>query len=213
LLACAVLVCFTRLRRHRPLRVVFLLTLVGYLGFVNGDMVSQAQLVGWAQSGVPWRLAPGLALLTAAAVAVPVFSKKQLYCHHVCPFGAAQQLVKRRLPWQWHPPGRLAQGLQLIPPALLLLVVAAAIWHWPVNLAAIEPFDAFLFQIAGWATLSVAAVGLAASLVVPMAYCRFGCPTGSVLNYFRFSGGSDRLTRRDLVALGLLLLAIVGSWR
>ncbi len=212
-LVCALLICFARLRRLRTMRIVFLLTLVAYLGFVNGDMISQALLVGWAQSGVPWRLAPGLVLLTVAALAVPVVSKKQLYCHHVCPFGAAQQLALRRLPWHWHPPHWLARGLRAVPAALLVLVVATAMWHWPVNLAGIEPFDAFFFDIAGWATLAVAAVGLTASLLVPMAYCRFGCPTGSVLNYLRFSGGSDRVSWRDAVALVLLLLAIVAGWR
>ncbi len=64
------------------------------------------------------------------------------------------------------------------------------------------------WRVAGWATVAIAIVGLAVSLVVPMAYCRFGCPTGAVLNYLRLQGAGDRFTRRDLAALALLGLAI-----
>jgi polyferredoxin len=98
--------------------------------------------------------------------------------------------------------------LGLIPLVLLAGVVAVALRHLPFNLAAIEPFDAYLFRIAGWATLSIAVLGLAVSLFVPMAYCRFGCPTGALLNYLRLQGRGDRLTLRDAAALALLVLAI-----
>ncbi len=49
---------FTGLRGRRLVRVGFQLLLIVYLGFVNGDMVSQSLLVGWAQNGVAWRFAP-----------------------------------------------------------------------------------------------------------------------------------------------------------
>jgi len=86
--------------------------------------------------------------------------------------------------------------------------VIVAMQHWAVNLAAIEPFDAYVVRVAGWATLAVAVGGLVVSLFVPMAYCRFGCPTGAVLNYVRLQGPGDRFGRRDIAALALLALAI-----
>lgn len=208
-LAGAMVMAFTNLRGKRWARIGFQLVLVVYLGFLNSDMLSQALLAGWAQSGVPWRIAPGLVALSAAALLVPVFTKKQLYCHHICPFGAAQQLIKQRLPWSWHPPARLAKGLSLMPFALLALVVWTAMTHASVNLAGIEPFDAFVFWIAGGATIFVAIVGLAFAAVTPMAYCRFGCPTGMMLGYLRFHGQAERFSLRDLGAFSLLLLAVV----
>jgi polyferredoxin len=172
-------------------------------------MLSQALLVGWAQSGVGWRFSPGLVLLAAAAFLVPLASKRQVYCHHICPHGAAQQLIKNVLPFKGrlgHWPTRL---LGLIPWLLLASVVAVALLHLPFNLAAIEPFDAYLFRIAGWATLAIAVIGLVFALFVPMAYCRFGCPTGALLNYLRMQGRGDRFSVRDGASLALLLLAIV----
>ena len=96
----ALLMAFTRLRGRRRWGTVFRVVLVVYLGFLNGDMLSQTLVVGWAQSGIPWRLAPGLVLLAAAALSVPIVSRRQVYCHHICPFGAAQQLIRGRIPWR-----------------------------------------------------------------------------------------------------------------
>ena len=92
------------------------------------------------------------------------------------------------------------------------LVAAAALWRLPVDLAGIEPFDAYAFRAAGAATLAVAGAGLAASLFVPMAYCRYGCPTGAALGYLRRHARSGRLTLRDLFAAALAATAAAVAW-
>lgn len=204
----ALVMCFTRLRGVRWLRIVFQILLIGYFGLMNGDLLSQALFVGWAQSGIPWRLAPGLVTLMAIAFVVPPISKKQIYCHHICPFGAAQQLVRIGSRRRTRLPAWLVRTLKLVPGLLLLLVVMTAMGHWRINLAAIEPFDAFLFWIAGVASISIALGGLLAARFVPLAYCRFGCPTGAVLSYVRFHSRSDRLSARDGFALLLLIIAV-----
>lgn len=199
----------TRARGARRLRVAFQAGLIGYLGFINGDMVSQALLAGWAQNGVAWRFAPGLALLTFAALFVPIVSKRNVYCAQLCPFGAAQELVKNRLPWRLTLPKRVRQFLELIPAMLLLWVLVVALLHLPVNLAGLEPFDAFVWKAAGGSAIAIAVVGLVASAFVPMAYCRYGCPTGALLNFLRFNGRSDRFAIRDGFALALLGVAVI----
>lgn len=213
LIAGGLLLAFTKLRGRRPVRIGFQLLTLGYLGLLHGDMVSQALLVGWAQSGSAWQFAPGLCLLVAVAFLVPLLTRKQVYCHQLCPHGAAQQLLhslalRRSRAGRLHPPRWLVRILQTLPAWLLLGVLLVALLHWPFNLAALEPFDAYLFRIAGWATLTVAALGLLAACFVPLAYCRYGCPTGALLNYLRFHGHSDRLSRQDLAAAALLLLAL-----
>jgi transcriptional regulator of nitric oxide reductase len=202
------LLTFTTLRGKRSVRVGFQLVLIVYLGLMHGEMISQVLLVGWVQNGVAWRSAPGLVAMLAAAFIVPLVSRRQFYCHHLCPHGAAQQLVKNVVPYKLRLPRWFALLLRATPVVLLGWVLAVAVLRLPFNLAAIEPFDAYLFRIAGWATLSIAMVGLAVSTVVPMAYCRFGCPTGTVLDYLRLHGRSDRFTRRDWVALVLVTLAV-----
>ena len=82
----------------------------------------------------------------------------------------------------------------------------------PIDLAHIEPFDAYLLTSAGIATIVIAIVGLVASLFVPMAYCHYGCPTGALLEFLRGRGKSDRFCRRDVAAALLVALAAILSW-
>jgi NosR/NirI family nitrous oxide reductase transcriptional regulator len=207
-IALGVAIGLTNLRANKHLRVGFQILLIAYLGLINGDMLSQAMLVGWAQSGIPWRSAGSLLLLTAAALAIPLVTRRNIYCSHLCPHGAAQQLLRHRLPWQLHPSPAVAKWLKALPGALLTWCVIVAMLHLPFSLVDIEPFDAWVWRVAGWATISIAVVGLVASLFIPMAYCRFGCPTGAMLDFLRFNAHSDRLSRRDWLATLLVLLAV-----
>ncbi|HRE80685.1 MAG TPA: hypothetical protein PLN52_06535, partial [Opitutaceae bacterium] len=51
------------------------------------------------------------------------------------------------------------------------------------------------------------------SFFIPQAYCRFGCPTGALLNFVRRRGPTDTFSFRDTGALVLLLTAIVVHWK
>jgi len=189
--------------------------LIGYVGIISGDLLAQSLIAGWTRSGVPWQTASGLVLLLAAALLVPWATRRPFYCHHLCPHGAAQELIgrfrPRRLAITLRPD--VARALGLLPGALLLLTLVTAMLALPLDLAGIEAFDAYLFRTAGIATLAVAGVGLVASAFVPQAYCRFGCPTGALLNFVRTRGSTDRFSTRDAAALGLMLFAAVLNWQ
>jgi Na+-translocating ferredoxin:NAD+ oxidoreductase RnfG subunit len=202
------LIGLTSLRGKTWVRIPFLILLIGYLGFVNGDLVSQALLVGWASHGVPWRTMPGPLLLTAAALLLPIVTRRNIYCAHLCPHGAAQQLLKGRLRLRGRLGPRWRRRLALLPGLLLAWVVAVAAGGWAFSLVDLEPFDAYVPAIAGWPTLTLFAVSLIASLFVPMAYCQYGCPTGALLNFLRRHGRDDAFGRRDLWALLCLGLAV-----
>jgi NosR/NirI family nitrous oxide reductase transcriptional regulator len=199
----------THLRGRRWLRITYQVVVICWLGLMNGDMVSQALLLGWAQSGIPWQNALGLSLLTVAALLVPISTGRNVYCAQICPHGAVQQLVRRRLPWQAKLSPRILAGLRYLPLLLIMWVMAIGLLHLPFSPVDIEPFDAWLWSIAGVATIVVAVSGLVASLFVPMAYCRFGCPTGAVLDYI--GGGGKSWNRRDTFVLVLVLIAIFVS--
>ena len=191
------------------------IVLVGYVGFVAGDLLAMKLFGGWVRGGVPWTTAPGLVLLAAAALVVPWTTGSPLYCHHVCPHGAAQELLGRIRPRRWQltlAPGAV-RGLEYLPPALLGFSLVMALLALPFDLADLEPFAAYVVRSAGVATLVIAGLGLVASLFVPQAYCRFGCPTGALLNFVRARGATDRFSRRDGAALALLALAAVLHWQ
>ncbi len=197
----------SRLRGLRWVRLTFQALIIGYLGFHNGHLISQALIAGWASNGMPWQLAPGLVFLTVAAFIVPLLSGKQVYCHQLCPHGAAQQWLKGRSPWKWRVSPALDRSLRCMPVLLIAVTVIATVRAWPVNLADLEAFDAYLYPIVGLSALLIAIIGLAVSTAVPMAYCRYGCPTGALLNFVRRKGPHDSFQRRDAIALGLLAIA------
>lgn len=199
-----------RHRWKRPYQVA----LIVYVGFVAGDLLAQKLFAGWARSGIPWTTAPGLVLLTAAALLVPWATRVPFYCHHICPHGAAQELIGRVRPrqWQWQLSAGAVNGLQHLPTALLFFVIVAAMLALPFDLAGLEPFAAYVVRSAGWATVAVAMVGLGASFFVPQAYCRFGCPTGALLNFVRTRGAIDRFSSRDATALALVAVAVGLNW-
>jgi hypothetical protein len=208
--ACGLILAFTGTYRRLWLRRGFQVLVIAYIGFINGDLLAQSLMVGWIQAGVPWRLAPGVVLLLAAALVVPWTTGKPLYCQHLCPHGAAQELLHRIAPRRWRLGIRsdIDRSLRWLAPGLLGVVIAVTLFLLPIDLAHLEPFDAYLIRSAGWATITIAMVGLIASLFVPMAYCHYGCPTGALLNFVRGRGFADRFGRRDVAALALFIIAV-----
>jgi len=211
---CGLILMFAGTHGLPWLRCGFQVLVIAYVGFINGDLLAQSLMVGWIQAGVPWRLAPGVVLLLAAALVVPWTTGKPLYCQQLCPHGAAQELLHRIAPRRWRINLRadLDRGLRWLAPGLLGVVIAATLLVLPIDLAHLEPFDAYVIRSAGWATVVVAIAGLIASLFVPMAYCHYGCPTGALLNFIRSHGRSDRFGRRDIAGLALLGIAVVLSY-
>ncbi|MFN5804608.1 MAG: FMN-binding protein, partial [Opitutia bacterium] len=93
LLLGALAMAFTPLHGNPKVRLVWQLFLVGGTGLWLGQLVSLGLFSGWARHGLPWKAAPELVILGAVALLAPWATRKQLYCHHVCPHGAAQELL------------------------------------------------------------------------------------------------------------------------
>lgn len=208
------LLAFTSLRSKPWLRRGFQVLVVGYLGLTSGDLLAQALVLGWAAAGtVPWRLAPGVVLLVAASLLTPWSTRRQVYCAQLCPYGVLQEWagsLGQRLGIQISLRADIKRPLRLLPPMLLATMLLAVMLNLPVNLASLEPFDAFLRRGWGTATTILAIAGMFAALLFPQAYCKFGCPTGAMLDWVRSHGSADHFSGRDaaggIVALVLLLI-------
>ncbi len=202
------LFAFCKKKSIQRWRWIFSIATVAVLGIYLGDLIAQSLLLGWLENRVPWEQSPGLILFVAAAFIIPWFSGQPVYCQFICPHGNLQRWAMKLLPARWKRPlpdeGKWL--LHWIPVMLLGVVMVVSFLRLDFDLAGIEPFDAYLIQSAGWVTIVVALSGLFLSLLFPMSYCKYGCPTGWLLEFLRRRSGSDRFDRRDW--MGLILLGI-----
>ncbi len=210
-IAAGIVTAFTRLRGNWFGRLALPMVVLAYLGFGAGALLSQAQVWGWAQAGVA-RGAVVLMALTLAALVLPITTRRNVYCSHLCAHGAAQQLLVRFVRPKRSVPEWLKPVCEALPWVLLAVAIMAAVLHWPLNLVDLEPFDAYLPAVAGIAAIVICAVSLIASSFVPMAYCRHGCPTGALLDHLRLHRRADRLSWRDGLLLGCLAIAAAVHW-
>ncbi|MEM0925184.1 MAG: 4Fe-4S binding protein, partial [Planctomycetota bacterium] len=193
------------------MRWLWLLTVVVVIGAWSGNLLSLALLGGWGTRGVAWQLAPLLTAMVFLAVSLPPLTKSNFYCSHLCPHGAVQQAIRpsaknRRLVKL---PRRASRMLVWVPGCLLVIAYLTLLVRPTADLSSWEPFHAYLFHLAPWLSIAFAAITLIAAAFLPMAYCRYGCPTGRLLDYLRRSASSDRIVFADVTAIGLLITAFI----
>lgn len=196
---------------HRIVRRTWLIAVIAVIGLWSGNLISMALIAGWSAEGVAWQLAPGLAAITAVALLLPPLSKGNPYCNHLCPHGAVQQLVRPGSRWRRKlrlSPSKI-RWLKRIPGATLVIAYLVLITAPSIDLSSWEPFHAYLFRIASWGSIALAVATIALSALIPMGYCRLGCPTGRLIDYLRRSAASDRIGTGDYVAIGLLLVSLM----
>ncbi len=198
------LMTFTPLHGRPRLRRAWQILLVAGLGLWLGQLLSLSLLAGWSRHGLPWSQAPALLVLGAIALLVPWSARRQLYCHHACPHGAAQELLGGFKRLHVAVPARLHAWLAKLPFVVLSgAFLAALVWpRW--SLGQVEPFDAWVLGAAVALPLTLAIAGLSLSVFVPQAYCKYGCPTGALLRFVRSSSQQEAWTRRDTWAAGVL---------
>ncbi len=194
-------------------RIWFSIGVFLVLGFVLGDLLAQSLLIGWAQSRIPWEQTPGLVILAGACFVIPWFTRQPVYCQFICPHGHAQRWLMKLTPARWQIPlgPNIKWALKTLPVLLLAAVLLVSFFDLPFDLAGIEAFDAYLLTAAGLATIVIAVAGLIAAAFVPMAYCKYGCPTGLLLDFIRRRTGHEKASTRDAVGL-LFLIGAVCLW-
>lgn len=205
----AVLVLSHQMRR-KPIRMLWLSVVIIGIGGWTGNLISLALIAGWVTSGVSWYLAIGLVGLVGVAFLIPPTRRANPYCNHLCPHGAIQQLIrpgakskrKRTVPKKWQP------WIVNLPAVTLTIAYLLLLFRPQTDVSVLEPFHAYLWTIASWSAIGFAILTLLCSAVIPMGYCRLGCPTGRLIEHIRLKNSSIRWTRFDWVASGLLLVAM-----
>ncbi len=208
----AAIMSFSRFRGDRWVRKGWQFILIAGLGLWLGHFVSIGLLCGWARAGVNGPKSVGILSLVAFAILVPWATRRQVYCHQLCPHGALQGWLGRfeRLhfriskPWQ-----RL---LEVIPALTLAAGILCFLLFPHLDLAQLEPFDAWVLGGGAAVAAVIAVLGLLGSLFVPNAYCHYGCPTGALLRFVRSSSTSETFGSKDRWAGVILILATLVTY-
>ena len=169
-------------------RIFHLVALAVVLGFIGGYALSFESFKSWLTSG---NIALIPAVILALAVIIPIFTGRNLYCTFVCPFGAMQELLgKIPLPKK-NFPAKFMKGAAVFKVVLLVAVYVLMIFKVVEDLTVIEPFSAFKFDAAALPSLVIAALFLIVSLFINRPWCRFFCPTGTLINMFAKKNGEE----------------------
>ena len=183
-LLAAIVPLFIKDRRYRTGQQI-LNVLV--LGFWCGSFLNYTSIISYMSNGmnIVALIVPVIMLITAFVY--PLFGKKSYYCTQVCPFGSLQELAGKCVGYKVRIKPATAKRLdkfRQILWAMLMLCLWTGVWFDWIDY---EPFSAFVFQSASWVVIALAIVFVALSTVVMRPYCRFVCPTGSLLKYCQFS--------------------------
>lgn len=168
-------------KRYRNLQ---LMLNVVVLGFWSGSFLSLSTLVNLCSNGVMlsagWIVA---ILLVAIAFIFPFFGKTNHYCNWICPLGSCQELIGKCIPYKIKIKPKVIERLTLFREALWIIIMSAMWLSVGFEIMDYELFTAFLFQQASWAMIIVALAFAALSGVVQRPYCRFVCPTGTIIKF------------------------------
>lgn len=169
--------------KNKRYRTVQTILNVAVLGLWSGTFVSYAGLIGLLGHGWRgWESLP-LCLILISAFIYPVFGKKNYYCGNVCPFGSLQELAgKTRKKKVTMSPGtvKLLSQFRVWLWVVLMFVMLSATWFAWVDY---ELFTALIFQSASWIVIAVAVMFILLSVFIPRPYCRFICPTGTLMKF------------------------------
>jgi len=165
--------------------VVLIISLV-FIGFAWRRPVSLANInslligywPGW-QNGVYW------CVLLAALLAPVILTGKTPYCSHICPFGAAQEVLTKLGGSSRQLPGKYTRLFKILQRALAwTAVMCALIFRNPTAISYEAPATFFTFIGANWQFVLLALV-LIASLFVARPWCNGLCPIRAVTDYIR----------------------------
>lgn len=163
-------------------RIIQMLLNVLVLGLWSGTFISYSLIVGYLSNGINLITSLPIVLLLITAFVYPLFGKHQYYCTNVCPFGSLQQLAgmcnkghKVRLSPVMAK--RLMWFRRILWALLMLCLWGGVLFEWMDY----ELFTAFIFTSASWAVITIAVLFILLSAFVTRPYCRFVCPTGTLL--------------------------------
>lgn len=181
LLAGALLPLWIRSKHYRLLQQ---LANVAVLGFWGGVFVDYTMMLGFISHPVLSLAAVTTIVLLVVAFIYPIFGLNGHYCAWICPLGSLQDLsaeLGKKHRWKLSTTAvkRLTTLRWIMWGALMALLLTGVFTRW----VDYELFIAFSVETAPRAILIAAGIIVVISIFIPRPYCRFICPTGSLMRF------------------------------
>lgn len=155
---------------------------VAVLGFWGGTFVDYTMMLNIMSGGLPALASITTILMLIATFIYPLFGRDGYYCAWVCPLGSLQELASAYNPHhRLHLSPKAVNILtrfRMILWGALMLCLWTGIWTAWIDY---ELFAAFIVDSAATAIIVVALAVVVLSFFIPRPYCRFLCPTGTLL--------------------------------
>lgn len=124
-------------------------------------------------------------LLMASVISMIIFSGKNIYCSHVCPFGSAQKCLGLIGGTNKTFPSKLNKPMVWVQRFLALVLILWALIAFNPSVFSYEIFGAF-FQLYGTSLqFSILILILILSLFFRRPWCNYLCPVRPVLDFIR----------------------------
>lgn len=181
ILAGAVVPLFVRKPAYR---LVQQLLNVAVLGFWAGTFIDYAMMLNFFSETPRFTLSFIITLvLLVIGLIYPLFDKPNYYCAWICPFGSLQELAGKVCKKKWRLSPGLVKGLDTFRQVLWVALLSLLYAGWAVGWIDYEIFTAFIVESASWIIIAVGGLFVCLSLFVSRPFCRFVCPTGSLLKH------------------------------
>lgn len=204
-------------QRFSRYRIVLLLLSIAILGYFYGSFLSVKLIGGWLMQGISLKNQVILVTIGSLAILLPLLLGKNFYCSYVCPFGASQELAGKLCKKKLELPLTLRSILGRTRSKVLILLLIVSLFGSTVDVSNAEPFSVFLFASASKGVVVLAVIFLLLSIVIPRAWCRYFCPTGAFIDFFRKEGRdifpktvAVKVQLMALLFALLFLLAVLG---
>ncbi len=169
----------------KKFRIWFLTSNTVLFGFIAGDFISMAMIRGFLTGAVTFYGAPILWIIFIFSILLPLITNRSFYCNYICPFGAAQELIGKISQKKHRLPKKIKKALKFTRPVIFGLITVLILFNYKLDLSLVEPFAAFLYLVAAPITLVMAILSLLLSIIYNKPWCKWFCPTGQFLEYFR----------------------------
>ncbi len=163
-------------------RLIQQLLNVAVLGFWAGTFIDYAMMLNFF-SGAPRMTLSFLITLILLIVGLiyPLFNKPNFYCTWICPFGSLQELAGKVCKKKWKLSASVIKALDNFRQLLWVVLLAFLFIGWATSWIDYEIFTAFIVESASWSIMAAGGLFVVLSLFINRPFCRFVCPTGSLL--------------------------------